>query len=180
MGIGAIVGTLLGAGGSGRNVVTQTIGAFRPNAEAQAQREAEHRSAALTQYAAEFYARENRSWLDILADGLNRLVRPVVTITLLIPIPATVYNPEGMAAVWLAMASLPAGYWAVVGVVVPFYFGGRMQMKALNSGKWRAAATAAAALARTTPSPEATDAQGDGPNAALDDWAKSRGRSRRR
>ncbi len=172
MGLGTILGAIFGAG-SGRNAIVETVGAFRPNAEAQAQREADHRSAALGQYAAEFHTRENRTWLDALADGLNRLVRPVVTIGLLAPIPMTVMDPAGMARVWLAIATLPPGYWAIVGIVLPFYFGGRMQMKALSASKWRAAAGAASALAGRVSDdpthPETPDASHE-PNAALDEW----------
>ncbi len=154
--------------GGGRNVVTETIEVFRPNEENSAQRAADHATAALNQYATEFHHRENRNWLDALADGLNRLVRPVVTIGLLYPIPATVGNPERMASVWSALATLPPGYWAIVGIVLPFYFGGRMQMKALASSEWRAAADAASALSAHA------DIQGE-ENAALADWRTSRG-----
>ena len=129
--------------GGGRNPIVETLETLRPNAENSAGRADEHRSAAQHQYAAEFYARSSRTWLDSLADGLNRLVRPVVTLGLLYPIPATVYAPERMSDVWSAMATLPQGYWAIVGIVLPFYFGGRMQVKALAATQWRAAASAA-------------------------------------
>ena len=151
--------------GSGRNVIAETAQVFRPNAENSAQRAADHATAALSQYAAEFHQRRNRNWIDALADGLNRLVRPVVTAGLLYPIPATVIAPEQMAKVWTAMATLPPGYWAIVGIVLPFYFGGRMQMKSLAASGWRATASAAAAFA--TPATLATDPSD---NAALDGW----------
>ena len=150
--------------GGNRNVIAETVEVFRPNAERDADRAARHQTAALAQYAAEFHARDNRTWIDALADGMNRMVRPLVTIALIYPIPATVYAPERMATVWIAIATLPPGYWAVVGIVLPFYFGGRMQMKALASSEWRAAAAAASALSAR----ESTEAPDE--NAALADW----------
>lgn len=160
-----IIGGLFG---NGRNVVAETVGVFRPNAELSAARAATHRAAALGQYAAEFHARENRTWIDALADAINRLVRPVITLALLYPIPATIHDPEAMAKVWAAIATLPPGYWAVVGIVLPFYFGGRMQIKALNAGKWRAAAAAAIAFGEEAAAEVAQ-------NPALDDWRAMRG-----
>ena len=38
--------------------------------------------------------------------------------------------PEGAAVAFAALALLPAGYWALVTVIIGFYFGGRMQLKA--------------------------------------------------
>ena len=149
--------------GSPTNPVAETIEVFRENSEKSAQRAAQHRTAALAQYASEFHLRSNRTWLDAFADGLNRLVRPVVTIGLLYPIPATIYAPETMATVWTAIGTLPTGYWAVVGIILPFYFGGRMQVKALSAGNWHRAAQLAAAL-----QPEEAEAS-DFDNAALSD-----------
>lgn len=115
--------------GGGRNVIAQTAEVFRPNAEAASQRGHEYNSAALAQYAAEFHARSNRTWFDSLVDGLNRLVRPVITITLLGVIPVTMAWPEHMAVALASLALLPAGYWALVSLITSFYYGGRMQLK---------------------------------------------------
>jgi len=158
----SLVGALFGGG---RNVVAETAGIFAPNAEASAQRAAESQAAALAQYAAEFHERAQRAWLDVVADGLNRLVRPVVTLGLFAPIVMTLRDPEGMIRVWTAIATLPPGYWAIVGIVLPFYFGGRMQVKSLEAGQFRAAAAAVAQL--TLP-------EGEDGNAALDDWRAAR------
>jgi len=161
--------SLLGAiFGQGRNVIAETAEVFRPNAENDAQRVADAQAAALAQYAAEFGPRANRTWLDALADGLNRLVRPVLTLALFAPVVLTVRDPERMARVWTALATMPDGYWAVAGIVLPFYFGGRMQVKSLEAGQFRAAAEAVARLA-----PSADTSAPDG-NAALEDWRAAR------
>ena len=112
------------------NVVEQVGGVFRPNAEASAARAHTYDSAALAQYAAEFHQRATRTWFDSLVDGLNRLVRPIITLSLLGVIPAVTLYPEQAAISFAALTVLPTGYWALVSIVIGFYFGGRMQLKA--------------------------------------------------
>lgn len=170
MALGQVILSLFGANNSGTNVVKQTAEVFRENAENAADRAARHATAALAQYASEFHNRDNRTWLDAFADGMNRMVRPLVTIGIFLPIPATVWAPQTMAEVWTAMATLPAGYWAVVGIILPFYFGGRMQMKALAAANWRTAAGAALNLTRDITRLR----QARRPNAALEDWQATR------
>lgn len=121
--------------GGGRNVIAETAGVFRENAEAGAVRSAEYNQAALAQYAAEYAPRNNRTWFDSLVDGLNRLVRPVITLSVLGVIPATMMWPEEMAVAFAALALLPAGYWALVSIITSFYYGGRMQIKAQDFTK---------------------------------------------
>ena len=133
---------------------------------------------------------------DGLVDGLNRLVRPVIIFGLLGILPAVVIWPEGAAIAFAALALLPAGYWALVTVIIGFYFGGRMQLKAQDFQKsvQSAADRAPEVIAnikrlRTALSPnEAADddpelalelAQGfaEGENAAIVAWQKEGRRS---
>jgi hypothetical protein len=113
--------------------VVQVAGVFKPNAKASEARGHAYDGAALGQYAAEF-AHPCRGG-DGLVDGLNRLVRPVITFGLLGILPAVVIWPEGAAIAFAALALLPAGYWALVTVIIGFYFGGRMQLKAQDFQK---------------------------------------------
>lgn len=154
--------------GGGRNVVTETVEVFRENAEKGAQREADYRNAALVQYAAEFHQRNNRTAIDAFADALNRLIRPAITIAAFYPLYATVRDPETMALVWNAIATLPAGYWAILSLIVPFYFGGRMQAKALDATMFKSAAEAVSKLA-TPEAVEEVEAQHED-NPALAEW----------
>lgn len=124
--IGAIGRTLFG---SNRNAIAETAEVFIANAENNAARAAEIDHATLAQYAAEFHTRNNRTLFDSIVDGLNRLVRPTVTLGLLLPIPATIIDPDGMRTVWLSLSLLPEMYWALLFAVIPFYFSGRMQIK---------------------------------------------------
>ena len=166
------IGKLIAAGfrdrPTGGTVFSDSIEVFRPNAEKSAQRAAEHRTAVLSKYQSEFHSRQNRTWVDAIADSMNRLVRPVVSFGLLYPIIATVWAPEQMAQVWVAIATLPAGYWAVVGIVLPFYFGGRMQTKALEASHWLAASRAATDLIAVE-----NDSRSPDRNQALHDWKGS-------
>lgn len=125
-------------GGGAANIgatVERVAGSFRPNAEAADAHDHRFDMAAHAQYAAEFRKLERRSSFDALVDGLNRLVRPLVTLTILGVIPAVILWPEHSAIAFAALALLPAGYWAVVSVIIGFYFGGRMQLKAQDFEK---------------------------------------------
>ena len=173
--------------------VGQVAGVFKPNAEASETRGHAYDRAALAQYTAEF-AHPRRGWFDGLVDGLNRLVRPAITFGLLGILPAVVIWPEGAAIAFAALALLPAGYWALVTVIIGFYFGGRMQLKAQDFQKsvQSAANRAPEVIAnikrlRSALSPnEAADdspelalelAQGlpQAENAAVRDWAQEKG-----
>ena len=167
MGIMQALGALFFGGG--RNVVKETAEVFVENVEAGAQRDANYRQAALAQYGKEFYARNNRTWLDAFADALNRLVRPVLTILLFYPVAATVRDPAGMVVIWQALATVPEAYLVLLGSVVLFYFGGRMQEKSLNASTFRTAAQAVATLAAAESAAPEDEAE-ESDNAALDAW----------
>lgn len=86
--------------------------------------------ATLNQYAAEFHKREKRSIFDALADALNRLIRPTITIAVLSLFFIAPYDPERFMIIAGAYELVPSGYWALLSVIIGFYFGGRMQLKA--------------------------------------------------
>ena len=109
--------------------VETVAGVFTTNKEKDAQRAADEQMALMKAYQAEFNARENRNWVDSLADGFNRLIRPfIVTLVIFIFVIAYI-SPTHMAEITLAMSSIPEGYWTLLSVIIAFYFGGRMQLK---------------------------------------------------
>jgi len=126
--IGSILGILFGGG---RNVITQTVGAFLPNAERSAERAATARSAASSEFAAEFYQR--RGWFNSLIDGLNRLPRPAMALGTIALFVSAMYNPIWFAARMQGLALVPDQLWWLLGAIVTFYFGARYQAKALNT-----------------------------------------------
>ena len=115
--------------GGGANVLRDTVEVFRPNAEASASRAFDLDSATLAQLSSEFHQRQNRTWFDALVDGLNRLPRPVMVITVFGLLIWTAIDPIRMAEVFTAWAIIPVGLWTIIGVIVSFFFGGRAQIK---------------------------------------------------
>lgn len=86
--------------------------------------------ASLAQFSAEFHQREKRSWWDSFVDGLNRLPRPLLTIAILAFFVLAPLNPTKFLEIAKAYELMPAGYWALLSIIIGFYFGGRMQIKA--------------------------------------------------
>ncbi|NVK54147.1 MAG: hypothetical protein HWE26_00920 [Alteromonadaceae bacterium] len=109
--------------------VETVAGVFTTNKERDAQRSADEQMALLQSYQAEFNARQNRTWIDSLADGFNRLIRPLIVTLILFIFVIAYISPAHMAHITLAMSSIPDGYWTLLSVIIAFYFGGRMQLK---------------------------------------------------
>lgn len=109
--------------------VETVAGVFTTNKEKDAQRSADEQMALLQAYQAEFNQRQNRTWVDALADGFNRLVRPMIVCLVLFVFLIAYFSPSHLAEITLAMSSIPDGYWALLSVIIAFYFGGRMQLK---------------------------------------------------
>jgi len=83
----------------------------------------------LMQFAAEFHERSNRTWWDSFVDGLNRLPRPLLTIAILGFFILAPLDPTRFLEIAKAYELMPPGYWALLSVIIGFYFGGRMQLK---------------------------------------------------
>lgn len=162
--IGGIFTTLFGAR---RNMVVDTVEAFRENAEGRAARAATQRSEALAQFAAEM-ARARRGGWDRFIDGLNRLPRPMMAFGTLGLIGAAMADPAWFSARMQGLALVPEPLWWLMGAIVSFYFGARMQSHGQSFER-----EMAAALARMQTRPPAP--AGHGPpradaNPALEDW----------
>ena len=85
--------------------------------------------AALRRFAAEFHARGRRSCWDSLIDGLSRLPRPLITLAILAFFLLAPLAPVRFREIAQAYQQLPDGFWALLSVIIAFYFGGRMQLK---------------------------------------------------
>ena len=123
--IGDLLGVILGGG---RNAIRETVEVFRPNAEAEAVREAAKSAAALSQFASEFGI-ERRGWFDRFIDGLNRLPRPMLALGTLALFVASMVDPVWFAARMQGLALVPEPLWWLMGAIVSFYFGARHQAK---------------------------------------------------
>jgi len=166
--------------GGGRNLIRDTAEVFRPNAEASAARAADLDTATLAQLAAEFHQRANRTWFDVLVDGLNRLPRPLMVLAVFGLLVWTAIDPVWMTTVFAAWAIIPPGLWAIIGVIVSFFFGGRAQIKDHDFQREFAASLSAAP--QVIENVRAARALGDKPstataggNAAIADWRRANG-----
>jgi Holin of 3TMs, for gene-transfer release len=113
----------------------ELIEVFKPNAESEAQRGHAERVAlsaqdlaSLEQFAAEFHPRARRTWWDSFIDGLNRLPRPLITLSVGAFFVLAPLDPLRFAQVARAYELMPDGFWALLSVIVAFYFGGRMRL----------------------------------------------------
>jgi hypothetical protein len=173
--IGDILGVLLGGG---RNAIRETVEVFRPNAEAEATREASQLAAALTQFAAEF-AQARRGWFDRFMDGLNRLPRPMLALGTLALFVSAMTDPVWFSTRMQGIALVPEPLWWLMGAIVSFYFGARHQIKSQEFQKGVAetlartpevVANIQALAALGQDSSRAAYTHGD--NAALDEWRR--------
>jgi hypothetical protein len=114
----------------------ELIEVFKPNAEGEARRGHTERLAlsaqdlaSLEQFATEFQPRTNRTWWDSFIDGLNRVPRPLITLGVLAFFVLAPLDPLRFAQIARAYELMPDGFWALLSIIVAFYFGGRMQLK---------------------------------------------------
>jgi hypothetical protein len=128
----------------------ELVEVFKPNAEGEAQRGHAERLAlsaqdlaSLQQFAAEFQPRAKSTWWDSFIDGLNRLPRPLITLSVGAFFVLAPLDPLRFAQVARAYELMPDGFWALLSIIVAFYFGGRMRLKrqdmAVKGGALKAA-----------------------------------------
>ncbi|MFV0332882.1 MAG: holin family protein [Tropicimonas sp.] len=172
----AILATLFGGG---RNIVAETVGTFRENAENGAARDAARLETALAQFGAEFVP-ERRSGFDQAIDGLNRIPRPAMALGTLGLFVAAMVDPVWFASRMQGVALIPEPLWWLLGAIVGFYFGARHQVKGQEFRRSIAASMALAgqvteniaalrALEAGSDAPATGDAE-TGENAALAEW----------
>ena len=128
----------------------ELVEVFKPNAEHEAERGHAERLAlsaqdlaSLQQFAAEFQPRAKSTWWDSFIDGLNRLPRPLITLGVGAFFVLAPLDPLRFAQVARAYELMPDGFWALLSIIVAFYFGGRMRLKrqdmAVKGGALKAA-----------------------------------------
>jgi hypothetical protein len=88
-----------------------------------------HDLAALQQLAAGLQPRSDRTRWDSFIDGLNRVPRPLITLGALAFFVLAPLDPLRFAQIARAYELMPDGFWALLSIIVAFYFGGRMQLK---------------------------------------------------
>ncbi len=186
--VGQIFTTLFG---SGRNIVAETAEVFRENAEGAAVRATEQQGAVNAQFAAEF-AQPRTGLFDRFVDALNRLPRPFMAFGVLGLMTMAMVDPVWFAQRMVGISLVPEPLWWLMGAIVSFYFGARIQAQGERFQRDIAQTlarvpqvvadiTALGALrgpdtplvAETGVDTRVTEAAGQpSGNAALDDWAR--------
>ncbi|MEM6692636.1 MAG: 3TM-type holin [Planctomycetota bacterium] len=105
--------------------------------------------ATLAQFAAEFTPQSNRTWWDSLVDGLNRLPRPIMALGVLSMFVLAPIDPVRFTTIAEAYSVIPPGFWALLSIIIGFYFGGRMQLKSQDFQVKGQQASAAALFAKS-------------------------------
>ncbi|MBD3671609.1 MAG: hypothetical protein HUJ29_12640 [Gammaproteobacteria bacterium] len=149
--------------------VETVAGVFTTNKEKDAQRAADEQVALLKAYQAEFNEKQNRTWVDSLADAFNRLVRPLIASLTLFIFVIAYLSPEHMTKITLSLSSIPDGYWALLSVIIAFYFGGRMQLKSQQFKFNESQVTAVKALIETKKEFRKLEMDDDEPDKAIGD-----------
>ena len=107
---------------AGTGVVTAIAG----DQAAKDQQLSSEQVALLNQYAAEFVARQQRSFWDSFVDGVNRLVRPGLALGAQAAFVWAALDPVGFAEVMRVLAIVPDPLWVIWGGIWAFYFTGRI------------------------------------------------------
>lgn len=126
--MGIIRSLIGGLTGQGQVSAVDLIEAFRVNAEADAQRSAAHKAAALSQLSTEFQTVRPGRFNQIMY-GINRVPRPAMALGVLGLFLSAMISPEWFIARMHGLLYVPEPLWWLLGVIVPFYFGARFQAR---------------------------------------------------
>lgn len=124
--------------GSGRNVVVETLGAVRPNAEAADARGVQLQAATLKQMSAEFGS-ANGPW-GRFVDGLNRLPRPLMAFGVIALFASAMFDPLWFGERMQGLALVPEHLWDILWAIVGLYFGARELQKHRSASMQKEAA----------------------------------------
>ncbi|MGI9501562.1 MAG: 3TM-type holin [Geminicoccaceae bacterium] len=124
-----ITGSTVGAVAKGVETVG---GVFAENREKRGVRAHSADMAVLAQFAAEFQDRQNRTFIDSIADAANRFPRPLIALSVIGLFIYAPINPVRMLEIAAAYEAMPNGFWALLSIIVTFFFGGRMQVTSQN------------------------------------------------
>jgi cell wall hydrolase len=80
----------------------------------------------LGEFAAEFVARQQRTWWDSFADGINRMPRPMMALGIQAMFIWAAFDPVTFVECMRALQTVPEPLWIVWGGIASFFFGGRI------------------------------------------------------
>lgn len=108
----------------------------------------------------------NRNWFDSLVDGVNRLVRPLMTYGIIALFLWAGVDPARFTVTMAAMNTIPDMLWTIMAMILGFWFGSRVLAKDLPSqaSAARKELDATPSVARRPAKPEPNS------NPYIDDW----------
>lgn len=174
-----VIDRFLGAGAAVTAVSNAASGVaevFTQNATRRMELDEAAYGRAIDQLGAEFAAAHTCGWFDSLVNGLNRLPRPMLTIGTLALFVYAMAEPVGFGLRMQNLDLIPEPLWWLLGAIISFYFGAR------EAHYFRHRSPRMTRPPTVEPLPEPVisgyvanrqDAFSD--NAALRDWAASRG-----
>lgn len=78
--------------------------------------------AGLQAHSAEFTPRKNSTWWDSFWDGINRMPRPLIVISIFWYFAFSYYNPIEFQVLNIALQTVPEEMWWIMSAIVSFYF----------------------------------------------------------
>jgi hypothetical protein len=112
-------------------LVSKLLGRFLPDKDQQEQNAHQETMALRDQVKAEWQAPEKNNWWNAFVDGMNRLIRPAITIWVcLLVFALPIYDLTLFQAVVVAYNAIPEYLWLVLLGILGFWFGDRMLMGA--------------------------------------------------
>jgi hypothetical protein len=146
----------------------ELVEVFTPNAEREAERHhaeqlslGEQDMAVVQQFAREFEAKTTATKWDSFANGLNRLPRPLITLGVLGLFVLAPLDPLRFIEVARAYQLMPEGFWALLSLIIAFYFGGRMQFTRQQMSLKGGAVAAAKEIVAVRKAVRALEPEGD-------------------
>ena len=119
-------------GGGVAKPIRDIAGTFIAPRDVRAMNENEYKLEVLRQFIIESQ-REPTTWWTAFTQGLNQLPRPILALGTIGLIGIAVFDPGRATGAYGALTNVPQELWALLGIIVSFYMGGRLQIKALSA-----------------------------------------------
>lgn len=104
------------------NTVVNIKGAWSGNQRERDQQYNSQFMSGMQSYAAEYAPRNNRTRWDSFWDGINRMPRPLIVVTIFLYFGLAYFNPTEFQVLNLVLDGVPDQMWWVMSSVVGFYF----------------------------------------------------------
>ena len=128
--IGNLVGKVVNATTAG--AVRDVAGTFLAPRDQREMNEQEYKLAVLRQFS-DYTKSDKGSWFERFVGGLNALPRPLMALGTIALIPYAMFDEANGIGAFAGLAAVPPEVWNLVYIIVPFYFGSRIQTKHLNA-----------------------------------------------